>query len=405
MPRVNRPTSTDPPIIILGSGVTALGALRAVARDGFDVYAVDTMDETLGRSRWYRLVPNAPTPANFTDESFQHWLTTLLWPRAVLIPCSDQWVQRIANLPDDLRVRFPTSVPDRSILNQFVDKGEFAALLAETETPHPESYSIDAGTDLTELPDHWFTGAILKPRDSQQFFAQFRVKAFHVDSRADAIDGLARAGNAGLEVILQRYVPGPATNHYFVDGFVDRFGTVQAIFVRQRLRMHPADFGNSTSMVSVPVEAAAGAVASITKLLRYARYRGIFSAEFKRDANDGLFKIIEVNTRAWWYVDYAARCGVNVCRMAYEDALERPVTPPPPYAIGKRMVFPSHDLSACLESQTRGKLSGLRCVCSWIGAMQPIFQFADPAPGVRSVIDNAIPFISRRLRRLVLRAS
>jgi len=47
----------------------------------------------------------------------------------------------------------------------------------------------------------------------------------------------------------------------------------------------------------------------------------VFSAEFKFDERDGLFKILEVNARPWWYVDFAARCGVDVCRMAYRDAL------------------------------------------------------------------------------------
>ena len=56
-------------------------------------------------------------------------------------------------------------------------------------------------------------------------------------------------------------------------------------------------------------------------------YRGIFSAEFKCDDRDGFFKILEVNARPWWYVEAAACAGMDVCSMAYHDALGPTVEP------------------------------------------------------------------------------
>ncbi len=85
--------------------------------------------------------------------------------------------------------------------------------------------------------------------------------------------------------------------------------------------MFPLDFGNSTCMVSVAADEVAPAVASVERLLAHVGYRGIFSAEFKYDERDGLFKILEVNARPWWYVEFTARCGVDVCTLAYRDAL------------------------------------------------------------------------------------
>ena len=54
------------------------------------------------------------------------------------------------------------------------------------------------------------------------------------------------ARRRGLDVMLQEYIPGPPTCHYMVEGFVDRIGRPVARFVRQRLRMFPPDFGDST---------------------------------------------------------------------------------------------------------------------------------------------------------------
>ncbi|MEP6492884.1 MAG: hypothetical protein ABJF01_09415 [bacterium] len=382
--------------------MTPLGAIRILGRRGLEVYTAETSDPLLRASRWFRPPPMKRGAVAAPDSRpLEDWLRDLDCERAVLMPCSDHWVSTIAALDPSLREQFPASVPTPSVLKRFVDKGEFAQLLLETGTPHPYSKVVDSRADLADVPEAVFSSAILKPRDSQNFMSHYGVKALHVSSRANAAEQLDAVVAAGFPLILQEYIPGPATNHFFVDGFVDRFGAVQAVFVRQRVRMFPLDFGNSTAMISTEVDAAAGAVASITALLSRAGYQGIFSAEFKRDPRDGIFKILEVNARAWWYVDFAARCGVDVCGMAYENALGHPVATVARYAVGQTLVFPYYDYFACAALRDRGELSLWAWFRSWFGTMQPVFQFADPVPGLRSFFEVAGPFVSRRLRRLV----
>ena len=393
------PVTQQPPVIILGTGITGLGVMRIVARDGLSGFVGEASDPLLRDSRWYRQLPG---PNGSVDErSLESWLPGLSIGRAVLIPCSDQWVSRVAALDATLRERFPASVPSTDTLERFVDKGRFAELLREAGTPHPFSRILLSESDLATVPDHVFLGAILKPRDSQRFFQRFKVKAFHVHSREDAVAQLTTLIAEGFPVILQEYIPGPATQHYFIDGFVDRNGTVQAVFARQRLRMYPLDFGNSTAMVSVPLDEASEAVASITTLLGLAKYRGMFSAEFKRDLRDGVFKLLEVNTRAWWYVDFAARCGVDVVKMAYDDALGRDVQRIDSYAVGRKLVFPYPDFYACLHLWRHGELTIGGWIGSWLGAMQPVFQLNDPTPGLRSFAKTMRSFVGTRIRRLL----
>ena len=387
------------PVIILGTGITGLGVIRIIGRDGVTGFAAETTDPLLRHSRWYRELP-APDAA-VGKQTLEEWLRGLALDRAVLLPCSDQWVSRVSALDPALRTRFPASVPTTDTLERFVDKGKFAALLEDAGTPHPFSQILLSEADLATVPARVFDGAILKPRDSQRFFQRYKVKAFHTSSREAAAAQLRTLIAEGFPVILQEYIPGPATNHYFVDGFMDAHGAMQAVFARQRLRMFPLDFGNSTAMVSVPLSEAADAVASITTLLQRAKYRGIFSAEFKRDSRDGVFKLIEVNTRAWWYVDFAARCGVNVVKLAYNDALGRSVKRIEHYAVRRRLVFPYLDFYACLHLWRRGELSIIGWLMSWLGAMQPVFQLRDPSPGVRSFVKTMWAFFARRARRLL----
>ena len=76
-----------------------------------------------------------------------------------------------------------------------------------------------------------------------------------------------------------------------------------------------------------PPSDVASAAGSLERLLRGIDYRGVFSAEFKHDERDGLFKILEVNARPWWFAGFAASCGLDVCDMSYRDALGERVEP------------------------------------------------------------------------------
>lgn len=392
-----------PPVIVLGTGVTALGVLRILGRDGLNPIVAESSDRLLRRSRWFRSF-DAPTPA-LDGANLANWLSQIPLERAVIIPCSDHRAGEVASLPEAIRARFPSSTPDARTLARFTDKADFADLLVETGIPGPFSKRLNCARDLDDVPESAFANAMLKPRDSQSFVARFRTKAVHVTSRRQAAERLAGIQAAGFEMILQEYIPGPATEHFFVDGFVDRTGAVRATFVRRRLRMFPTDFGNSTAMVSVPMTEAAPAIHAIESLLAAASYRGIFSAEFKRDRRDGRFKILEVNTRAWWYVDFAARCGVDVCGMAYDDALGKRVATVAEYRVGQRLVYPYHDFFAYRAMHRDDRLSTWSWLRSSIGAMQPVFQLADPLPGLAAGAETLLGFGWHRLARLEPRSN
>ena len=148
--------------------------------------------------------------------------------------------------------------------------------------------------------------------------------------------------------------------------------------------MHPPDFGNSTHLVSVPLDRVADAVTTIERLLPHVGYRGMFSAEFKHDPRDGRFKLLEVNVRPWVYVEYTTRCGVNVCAMAYRDALGLDVEPVTTYQVGRRLVSARDDRRAGFRLWRAGELSLTALARSWVGSLQPVLCWDDPLPGAAS---------------------
>jgi len=149
-------------------------------------------------------------------------------------------------------------------------------------------------------------------------------------------------------------------------------------------------------MISVPIGDTGDAGATLRTLFADIEYRGIFSAEFKRDPRDGVFNLIEVNPRPWWYVDFAARCGVNVCAMTVRDALGEPVETISKYAVGRRCVFPYYDLPAVRTERAAGRLGLIGWASSWIGPYQPVFRWSDPMPA----LGELATLTWERLRRL-----
>jgi D-aspartate ligase len=380
------------PVLILGQGLTLLGTVRCFGRARVPAYVLTGPDPLAGSSRWFRAWPSATLPPYGYDE-LPAALAQLDLERAVLVPCSDRWAAAVGRLGPGLEERFPSVVAPPAVIETLVDKGRFGRALQAAGVPHPRTFEVAAPEDLAAIPDEVLAGGFLKPRDSVAFFGAFGLKAFDFQGRAEATAALARSQAAGLTMLLQEYIPGPADRHYFIDGVVARAGGFSVLFARRRLRIHPPRFGNSTSMTSVPLEEVRDAVESLETLAPRLGLRGIFSAEFKHDPRDGRFKLIEVNPRPWWYVEYAATCGADVCVPAYRDALGLPVPAARPYRVGVRLVYPYYDWPAWRQSAT--SLSGM--LRFWIGATQPEWRRDDPWPAITSLAGLARGWVARRL--------
>ncbi len=366
------------PILALGGGLTAVGVLRCLGRRRLPIYSICPSDgfDFSHHSRWYRELPGTPKvrPADLAD-----FLRTLSIEQAVLMPCADDWLLAVSDLPPDLSSRFPSSIPTQRAVRSLVDKWEFAKLLHSLSAPSPVTRLVQSYAELAStLGDH-FEPQILKPLSSKTFREKYGVKGYVLDNRTDALNIASRLE---FPIMLQEYIPGPPTTTYHIDGFVDRHGRVCARFARRRLRLYPRQLGNSSMMITVPLAEVHAAVETLERLLIAVSYRGIFDAEFKYDYRDGVFKIIEINARPWWYIAFAASCGVDVTWLAYRDALCLPVSPLGLYEAGCRCVYLINDLQAFGDRRYEDHLKFLPWARSVLGARHAVFAWDDPGPAI-----------------------
>ncbi|MEZ5519956.1 MAG: hypothetical protein R3F08_00545 [Dokdonella sp.] len=388
-----------PPAIILGSDLTGLGALRSLRLAGIPAYSACPPGDLVTRSRWYRPTPGSPPWDGSLGPHALALLRAMPLDEAVLIPGADDaaiWLAELAGT--ELGRRFRTSVSSPETLRILQDKTRFAVHLAGTGIAHPRTYSIASAADIEKIPFDELDRVFIKPSNSQKFSQTIGAKGIWANSRDELARIWAGLQGQGFHLMAQEYVPGSSADHYFIDGYRDRTGKFSGLFARRRIRIHPPDFGNSSFCHSIALDEVKGAVEGVSELLSGLAYRGIFSAEFKRDARDGRFRILEVNTRAWWYVEFAARCGINVCRMAYEDALGLPVTVAPhDYPRGAGCVNLYGDLRTVRAQTTSERGPWRNILWQWLRAQLHVFRLSDPLPALSILQAMLVRNVRRRL--------
>jgi len=345
---------------------------------------VAPFDDLATRSRYYK-----PAAANHSAKFSNQWSTEdysvlegIDIDRAVLLPCSDITAEWVARMPPHLRDRFVSSGPSLDSVNVLQDKRAFAGLCASLKIPHPNCYPMEDDGDLAGAPIESRNNLFFKPSNSRRFLAKYQCKAMHIESRKQAGELWRKFSKDEISVLIQEFIPGPPDQHFFTDGYRDRFGTVQARHSRQRIRAFPADFGNSSYCQQIPNEAIGEAWQILETLLERIDYRGIFSAEFKFDSRDGKFKILEINSRAWVYVEFASWCGLNVCLLYYLDALNLSLPGVSRNRASATCVDLYRDYRSIRSRPIHDRPKGHEMIRQWAGSRKPLFCWDDPVPAV-----------------------
>ena len=130
------------------------------------------------------------------------------------------------------------------------------------------------------------------------------------------------------------------------------------------------------------------AARSLQRIAQHLGCRGIVSGEFKQDPRDGAYKLLEINSRVWWFVEFAGRCGVDLCTMSYRDALGQKIEPIETYETGAKFVHAYYDFHATKAMLRTGKIGALAAAKSWFNSQEPWFNWTDPMPAVHDTIKH-----------------
>jgi len=357
------------PAIVLGGGATTgLGAIRSLGRAGVTVYYMDEKKGEAIYSKYCKKCFVFPKIGHNKDE-LRRVLLKLKNEigDAALFPASDSYAIYLSDLIDELNGYYlPT--PKKEVIETLINKRRFYESLTKKKIPHPTTHFPENSEDVKKISRDISYPIFIKPYFSLQFSERFRKKGFVTNSDRELLEFFALTKRLGVDMMIQEIIPGPPTDHIFLDGYANKDSNPKAFFARRRLRMWPLAFGNSSLCVSIPISEIASLKETLITYLKSIHYRGIFSAELKKDHRDGLFKLLEINSRtSAWFNTLSAKCGINIMLIAYLDAIGKDVKYSEDYEAGVKWLFLRDDIRSAMRMVLKGDLSVREWISSLIG--------------------------------------
>lgn len=326
--RPARPTtsSTTPGALVIGGDYQGLGIARSLGRQGIGVAVLDDELCIARASRYVQHSVRAPalrstqdTTAALHDAARRFGLDG--W---VLFPTREETVAAVAQNRDELARTFRVPTPTWQTVQIAWDKRQTYQVAERLGIDVPRCWFPRSEADLAAID--CAGPVIIKPAIKEHFFYATGAKAWRADTAAELVAAfrLATTIIPAEEVIVQELVPGDGDRQLAYCAFVDD-GVPVATMTVVRRRQHPSDFGRASTFVeTVDLPELEG---PSRLLLQEMGYQGLIELEYKRDARDGVVKLLDVNARTWGYHGLGAAAGVDFPVLLHQAQMGRRVEP------------------------------------------------------------------------------
>jgi D-aspartate ligase len=389
---VRRQGGREPGAVVVGGDYQGLGIVRSLGRHGINVVVIDDEHSVARHSRYTTttlrvasLRDEETTVETLLDAGRRHGLEG--W---VVYPTREETVAALSRHRDELERCFRIPTPPWDVTKWAWDKRNTYRRAAELGIPAPRTWYASSLDDVRRID-----GAppfAIKPAIKEHFFYATKCKAWRADSHAELVarvrEAAALVGTG--EVIVQELVPGSGRQQLAYCAFF-KDGRARASMVVRRLRQHPPEFGRASTFVeTVDLPALEGLS---ERFLRSIDYYGLVELEYKHDARDGRYKLLDVNARTWGYHSLAQAAGVDFPHLLYADQLGLPAPKAVRTRPGVFWIRLATDVPTALVElvgrrlEWRGYLRSLR-----VSNVESVFSRDDPRPGIAELA--LLPYLS-----------
>jgi D-aspartate ligase len=370
--------------VILGGDSQGLGIARSLGRHGVPVCVID--DET-SISRVSRFVQHAVRVRDLRSESSLLDALALAHGRFglsgwVLYPTRDENVAALAANRDMLARDFRVPTPGLASVRPVWDKRETYRLAEKLSIPIPRTWFPRTEADLAAIDTS--APLVVKPAIKEHFFYQTHVKAWRADNRAELVAAFRRAAEIvdDGEVIVQELIPGGGAEQYAYCTLF-RAGQPLASMTVRRCRQHPSDFGRASTYVETISLPGLGELSM--RFLQEIGYYGLVELEFKHDARDDTYKLLDVNARTWGYHSLGRSAGVDFPYLLFQDQLGEPVDEAHARP-GVRWIRLTTDVPNAVRDISAKRLRASDYVRTLFSVnTEAVFSLRDPLPGLYEV--------------------
>ena len=308
------------PAVVADFLATGIGIIHCLSRAPIDVVTVAPAWPPLVCFGKYSRFPRMSV--SYSPRRGETLVATLLRlssgfdGRPVLFPGSDDHLA--AMMSDRARLSERFHVPVAAHLGlEFFEKNWQYQLADRVGVPTPRYATFIAG----EAPDvqGFRFPLILKPSARLKGAAKAVFRYRIVRTPAELEKALADLGEhlAGRGFQIAEDIPGLPDQLYTVGAYSSHDGIVLRSYTGRKLSQFPFSHGHGSICQSVVLPDKVVRMAEA--LLNGAGFHGISQVEFKFDARDNRYKLIEINGRSWSWIKLAAFSGVNLPLIQYYD--------------------------------------------------------------------------------------
>jgi predicted ATP-grasp superfamily ATP-dependent carboligase len=369
--------------VVLATHSIGLGIIRALGKYGVPIVAIYYQKQDMGYVSKY---VKEKVPAPHPEKSEKQFIDLLIdcakrYPDAILIPADDATLVTVSKHKALLSNYYIVACAEWEITKRIIDKKYTYELAESLGIPAPKTIVPQNEADVKKYAESVNYPCLVKPRQSHKYFEVFGIKMRKVENADELLSAYNEAFQAGMEVLLQEYIPGEDSagvnyNSYFWnnDPLVE--------FTAQKVRVAPPEFGVPAVVVSkhIPEILTPG-----RRILQALGYNGYSCTEFKKDARDGVYKLMEINGRYNRSLLLSVKCGINFPLIEYEHKIRGKIPSAINYKEGMYWIDEAKDFSAGIKYKKKAK-------SSLIHYLKPYFK-----PHIFAVLDikDPMPFVKR----------
>lgn len=331
---------------------------------------IDRLTASRAFARWHPVPSAIDDPDGFVDALVARCRRV---PYDLLLPFGLDACHAIARRADDLAGHVGFALPPYPTFALANDKAATARHARALGLRVPTVYADAGPADLDAVARAARYPVVIKARSGSGVTDAVRYADGPDALRRIYAEMVEREGRAGVRdftaPLVQEYVPG----HIHDACTVSWRGEVVAALTQVRQVMKPIDGGVGAINRTTDDPTLRG---HAIRLLESLDYHGPAQVEFKRDARDGSYALIELNPKLWGTLPLSIAAGVDFPGLIRDLVLGRPVARMPAYRVGLRQAFVFPQASHALWQL--GRRYGWRAVWGAREALWPDVIDLDP---------------------------
>ena len=384
------------PAVVLSCHTMGLAVIRSLGLKGVPVIALYYQKGDMGYvSKYAKESIHTPHPEKYPQE-FIHLLVSIankIGP-SVLIPADDATLSVVSKNRKILDQKFIVACTEWEITKKFIVKKYTYQLAEDIGISVPRTIVPDSIAEVESYGREIQYPCVAKPCESHKYFERFRRKMVKVDNLDQMKSAYQQAKEAGIEVMLQEFIPGDDSNGVNYNSY---FWKGQAVieFTAEKVRLSPPGFGIPRVVVSKDIPEI---IAPGRKILKQMGFYGFSCTEFKKDNRDGIYKLMEVNGRHNRSALLAVDCGINFPWIEYKNLVQGEIQPVNAYQKGRYWIDEYQDLFSNAKFYKQENFSLKEYFRPYVGHHTfSVFDIDDVQPFFKRLID-----LGKRLLSLLL---